>query len=452
MEKPEQRSMHQQSARQTVEPGEKSVSTCKGTSSTNDAEPSPASLTFSSTSLTGALRCSGSKNKVVPAEKANVCTERAKSVADCKNGKPPEKQTAIGDLLGLGTKIEAEHKAIEPDIQEWRLTLDKSQLPLADKAFFIGCQYDDNDSQSKCNLAVTVQARLSAVEGNTITCAYGKNSNSAGPLNVELTEEKNSVTVKCGTAGSFRPENHDQFCLPSSPYLEKCTRKMKEILPKFEASWWDIGDDKTSTLTIPRTAFPAEEQQFLVGCVYVDVSKKQEVAHQVEQEEEEQKGPEEESSTTSCGVLVTCLLPKTLKAKASSVVNNVGTCAYGEDSNKAGPLKVEVSPATKKLILDCGKDGSFRPEGLTTFCNTGADKLEECATKGFQDILPSFANDWWVPNEDKTSSTLTIPTSVFPAADQEFLVGCVLNKSSSEGGQKESPPTSDIKTSAFILL
>ncbi|PFH31457.1 SAG-related sequence [Besnoitia besnoiti] len=88
-----------------------------------------------------------------------------------------------------------------------------------------------------------------------------------------MTQENNTLTVKCGMEGSFQPAGHAEFCSPKSADLNRCTGKFEEILPKFGKSWWEKGPDLISVLTVLPAAFPAEEKQFLVGCVQQELSK-----------------------------------------------------------------------------------------------------------------------------------------------------------------------------------
>ncbi|KEP61407.1 UNVERIFIED_CONTAM: SAG-related sequence protein SRS15A [Hammondia hammondi] len=90
------------------------------------------------------------------------------------------------------------------------LELQGSDLPFCDKSSFVGCDrgadgkaVEPNDSESKVN--VIVQARPSSVDDkNIVTCAYGKDSNPQ-PLKVEMTTEKNTLTLHCGSKASIKP-------------------------------------------------------------------------------------------------------------------------------------------------------------------------------------------------------------------------------------------------------
>ncbi|PFH31455.1 SAG-related sequence [Besnoitia besnoiti] len=284
---------------------------------------------------------------------------------------------------------------------------------------------------------------------STASCSLQEDNNEPSPKKLTMSEISLSATLNCvGDTNQVIPSEKETVC-SSDASLEDCKASSSNKLVKLDdllepgAAKASISPIESSankgqkwTMTLERAKLPLTDKHFLVGCAKSEEDKKLKVGVTGDWK---------------------CKLPITVKAKSSSVDDNVVTCAYGEDSNKAEPLKVEVSPATNKMVLDCGKAGSLHPEGLTTFCEPGSETLEKCVTKGFEEILPTFVKDWWVPNEGKTSSTLTIPSSGFPSADQKFLVGCVLNETSQlpqepGGVQRDKLEPSGNKTSSCKVL
>nr|CCA30046.1 SRS domain-containing protein [Neospora caninum Liverpool]CEL71259.1 TPA: SRS domain-containing protein [Neospora caninum Liverpool] len=242
-------------------------------------------LTLSKGNLTATLRCSGTDYVAIPKLMKQVCSATVEdpSVKNCKTDTQVtgnDKQITLESLLGSSRSIEWTKTEATPNQntgEEWTLELQEADLPLSDKGFFVGC--DKNEARQRlslegkaavdCKVDVNVKARPSSVtDNNVVTCAYGKDSNPE-PLKVEMTTEKNTLTVQCGSEGSLNPESYaTQYCDPEGE-LNDCTQKMfEDILPTFATSWWSKADDGNSaTLTIPPAEFPESEHQFRLGCV-----------------------------------------------------------------------------------------------------------------------------------------------------------------------------------------
>nr|CEL69067.1 TPA: SRS domain-containing protein [Neospora caninum Liverpool] len=246
-------------------------------------------LTLSKDNLTVTLKCSGTDYVAIPQEMTKVCsaTVQEPSVKSCKTdtqGTGNGKQITLESLLGSNRSIEWKNTSQateekQTNGKERTLELQETDLPFSDKAFFVGCDKNNDRKVSllpsaECKVDVNVKARPSSVtDNNVVICAYGKDSNPE-PLKVEMTTEKNTLTIQCGSEGSLNPESYaTQYCDPEGE-VDSCEEKKFEgILPMFSTSWWSKGADSNSaTLTIPQTDFPESEQRFRVGCVYKEAN------------------------------------------------------------------------------------------------------------------------------------------------------------------------------------
>ncbi|KFG43862.1 SAG-related sequence SRS16E, partial [Toxoplasma gondii p89] len=141
-------------------------------------------LTLSKENLVVSLQCSGENNAIVPKDQKNVCSAAPNAkVADCK-GAGTNKQITLKSLLGASGDIQWEKKIVSTDNKGEVMTLKikESELPLFDKAFFVGCEENKASARTsqatECKVNVSVKARASFVgENNVVTCAYGKDSN-----------------------------------------------------------------------------------------------------------------------------------------------------------------------------------------------------------------------------------------------------------------------------------
>ncbi|EPR57182.1 SAG-related sequence SRS19C [Toxoplasma gondii ME49] len=265
------------------------VATCSlsAAAATSDVQSAAAALTLSKDMLSVELQCSGAKNIAVPKDLTNVCkpkdaatTTKHRTAEKCKFGKsaqsPEGDEIALHTLLGAGERVKWIQKTqakTGDDGQTWSLTLTEEDLPLKDTPFFVGCQSEDSVAKSasndSCKVPVHVEARPSAVADNVATCAYGQKSNGQA-LEVEVTAEKNFVTVECGSVGApMTGITTAEYCAPEEANLDTCTaKKYIDVLPMFEESWVKQNDAKSSlTLTIPENGFPAEDQKLRLLCV-----------------------------------------------------------------------------------------------------------------------------------------------------------------------------------------
>ncbi|PFH37759.1 SAG-related sequence [Besnoitia besnoiti] len=234
----------------------------------------PTAVTLSIEKLAATLECKGENAEVVPETSGKVCTTQAEgaTISDCKNNNTQNaEQVSLKGLLGTAEEIEWSSPSQEPNTSKfWQLQLTPSQLPRSDKAFFVGCVKDQNNTTSKCKLTVNVEARKSAVNNNVATCAYGQKSNPQ-PLKVEMTGEANTVTIDCGDDGTLAPGSYmTEYCVDDGKSLRECEKKAyADVFPGFEQSWWKAEEStkQAPTLTIPASGFPSEDQQLLLGCV-----------------------------------------------------------------------------------------------------------------------------------------------------------------------------------------
>ncbi|PFH36839.1 SAG-related sequence [Besnoitia besnoiti] len=148
------------------------------------------------------------------------------------------------------------------------LVVTKANLPFVDKKFVVGCVKGEN---AACTVAVAVNARPTEKTGQTVTCAYGENSNLT-PQTVALNPSNRSFTLVCGEDGEVVPANYQaSFCPVGAEKRDDqsgaCTESYSQILPAYETSWWRNDGGKSSyTLTIPADKFPETEAKLNIRC------------------------------------------------------------------------------------------------------------------------------------------------------------------------------------------
>ncbi|CBZ50539.1 srs domain-containing protein [Neospora caninum Liverpool] len=238
--------------------------------------------------LSVSLDCSGNALTTIPTDLAtNVCApnqEKSEVSSSCtvSGSDLHGKEVTLQQLLRATREIQWMKKtdtrlAKSPTTTaQWSLELEAADLPRSAISFFVGCKNTKatrnggNTEVSVCKVPVNVEARASSVGGNNaVTCAYGKESNPQ-PLQVEMSTEKNTETIDCGTDGSLHPATSTaEYCVADSTNLESCTTKaFVDIFPTFVTSWWTTEAKGISAkLTTPAKDFPEAEQQFRPGCV-----------------------------------------------------------------------------------------------------------------------------------------------------------------------------------------
>ncbi|PFH36172.1 SAG-related sequence [Besnoitia besnoiti] len=238
----------------------------------------PVTVTLSKNKLGASLHCTGGDNLVVPGEQGKVCSAQRDeaTVDECKNSAKSQslKQVALEALLdssSIAVMKKELKEGLENKGEAWTLHLQAEQLPLSDKSFFIGCQKKTGGEATNCKVTIKVEARDSSVHSNSVTCAYGTKSNGASPLQVEMTEEHNTLKLDCGPTGSIQPTSYEStYC--EDPDMKTCGKPYTKILPAFEGRWWTKAKEGSGTveLKIPASSFPTEDRTFYIGCTPKD--------------------------------------------------------------------------------------------------------------------------------------------------------------------------------------
>ncbi|CBZ49958.1 srs domain-containing protein [Neospora caninum Liverpool] len=264
-------------------------------------------LTLSQGTLSATVQCHGESYTFVPAEEAHVCDGQAVDSSGATQAEPCKmgndnmgNPVTLQHLLGTSNTVQWTNVAPSKNQNQGEqrsLTLTETDLPRTDKSFMVGCKQDSN---SPCKVTVNVNARPSSVDDkNVVTCAYGKDSNPK-PVEVEMSEDKNTLTIDCGTNASMYPQDYtSHYCAPESESKEQCIKKnYSDVLGTFDSSWWSTQQNGISaTLTIPKTDFPPEDQSLLVACVPESLS--------TENTKKANSIPHSVTGITACRVLVT---------------------------------------------------------------------------------------------------------------------------------------------------
>ncbi|CBZ51476.1 SRS domain-containing protein [Neospora caninum Liverpool] len=297
------------------------------TGSQDHTDSGATALTLSKGNLSATLVCSGQNNAAVPENLTKVCSPNGKDSADkCKFGTASASEgmeATLQDLLGAGEHVKWKKQEstgrAENSGETWILSLTEGDLPLTDKPFFVGCKAKTRSpgklagATDSCKVPIHVEARPSSETNNVVTCAYGQNSNTHA-LEVELTAEKNAVTIECGSVGSPLPENPTiHYCAPDDGNLDSCTaKKYVDALPMFEESWVKQDEDKSSvTLTIPESGFPVEDQKLRLGCVPQNTSDAKGGAGS--------SADSFDAKTSNCNVMVTVRASNAISSAISSL-------------------------------------------------------------------------------------------------------------------------------------
>lgn len=153
----------------------------------------------------------------------------------------------------------------------YSLSLPPAPLPLVDSSFLTGCKTQDSQH---CVVTVSVEARKSAASGQTVYCAYGKNSNDPTKRpTVTMTTKDNKMTLVCGNKDKtvVQPKNYTTHYCPDEKVGDVCTTagEYKSFITDFQETWWTKDDATDSvTLTIPPEHFPATAKTIHLGCQY----------------------------------------------------------------------------------------------------------------------------------------------------------------------------------------
>ncbi|PFH37041.1 SAG-related sequence [Besnoitia besnoiti] len=316
--------------------GPSAAELCRATTGSHSEERSPSegsdpkrlSVTLSKEHLTTTVECVGAQTQPVPTAVEDACVATATLDLCATSGKK-----TLQAILEAPDKI-AWTKTDTPVSGQGEgriLRLKEADLPFADKHFFVGCE-TSNPQKKTCKIDITVKARASSVDKNVVTCAYGAESNPRA-LEAEMTEENNTLTIKCGKDGNIKPANYqDRYC--EDEKLSPCSRSYKDILPRFDSSWWTKEGEapaaETLTLTIPKEEFPAEEQKIYVGCAPSSEGGEEKALNDKEEEPENVR-----TDPKLCRVLVTVRAGSAATTLRSSVL---GTAAVSSATVVAGLL------------------------------------------------------------------------------------------------------------------
>ncbi|KYK71806.1 SAG-related sequence SRS40B [Toxoplasma gondii TgCatPRC2] len=119
-------------------------------------------------------------------------------------------------------------------------------LPTVSEPTVAKCKAHKQDS-------VITQVGLHALlDGNVVTCAYGQDSNH-DPMKMEMTTEKNTLTISYGTDGSLHSKSYTiHYCDPQQGLQKYEEKDYVGIIPAFVERWWTKVDETgSSTLTMP---------------------------------------------------------------------------------------------------------------------------------------------------------------------------------------------------------
>ncbi|KYK71318.1 SAG-related sequence SRS30C [Toxoplasma gondii TgCatPRC2] len=216
------------------------------------------------------ISCNAAHLKCAPdnLQDNTVCPATITSLYECK-------QTAIktvtsveiNSLLNGSPSLQWQNGDSVPECTSRKLTIPPENFPFVDEKFIVGCIKEGTNDSMK--VAVTLQARASATKEQTVTCAFGVNSNKVHQT-VTLSPEKNSFTLVCGTAGQVLPTKFDEnYCVTAdtTDAADSCTEAYGGILPNYEKTWWTKSSNANEyTFKIPDDRFPPEEQKITVGC------------------------------------------------------------------------------------------------------------------------------------------------------------------------------------------
>ncbi|CBZ52219.1 SRS domain-containing protein [Neospora caninum Liverpool] len=229
----------------------------------------------------------------------NVCPENTEHLHQCKTtGGDSSRCIDVNDLLtDSGNSVTWVEGANTAGHTTKKLTIPTERFPLTDKKFVVGC-VNRAKSADSCKVAVTLAARATAKNDQTVTCAYGASSNKE-PQTITLSPSQNTFTLVCGTDGDILPSTYQKkYCSSSeNNTTSACEEKdYTSIITTYQETWWQKTPEGTNayTLEIPPNDFPAEPANIVVGC-------KKTATTTLKVEED----PSETDSLSVCKVVVT---------------------------------------------------------------------------------------------------------------------------------------------------
>ncbi|CBZ53662.1 SRS domain-containing protein [Neospora caninum Liverpool] len=217
------------------------------------------------------IACKKEQLKCAPDDLATneVCPSTTATLKACKKAKRgPTASFDINTLLSGSPKDVSWRNCDDATCTTKKLTIPPENFPFVDQQFIVGC-VDKSASKDTMKVTVTLQARASATDEQTVKCAYGQNSNPTHQA-VTLSPEKNSFTLVCGDEGEVLPTNYKEaYCVSETgrEASESCSGAYEGIFANYEATWWtQTANTDEYKFTIPEGQFPAEEQKITVGC------------------------------------------------------------------------------------------------------------------------------------------------------------------------------------------
>ncbi|KEP67001.1 UNVERIFIED_CONTAM: SAG-related sequence SRS30C [Hammondia hammondi] len=239
-----------------------------------------------------------------------VCPATITSLYECKQAAVKTATSIdINSLLNGSPSLQWQNGDSVPDCTSKKLTIPPENFPFVDEKFIVGCV--ENGTKDSMKVAVTLQARASVTKEQTVTCAFGVNSNKLHQT-VTLSPEKNSFTLVCGTAGQVLPTKFDEnYCVTAdkTDAADSCTEAYGGILPNYEKTWWMKSSNANEyTFKIPDGRFPPEEQKITVGCQKIQTS-----------DPENQTSKSEEKDSSVCTVDVTIAPSAAASASVSTM-------------------------------------------------------------------------------------------------------------------------------------
>ncbi|KFH17047.1 SAG-related sequence SRS30A [Toxoplasma gondii MAS] len=223
------------------------------------------------------IRCKQTDLKFVP-ESSNgkaVCPSTTTELKDCKaaSTRSVSNSVEINTLLS-GSPKDVSWKDVEGDNQytSKKLVIPQEYFPSVDQKFIVGCVTSDSGTPATAmKVTVTLEAKASATQEQTVNCAYGSNSNKAHQA-ITLTPENNKFTLVCGDKGQILPTKYQEtYCAheDGKDAADTCKDAYSGIFPNYETTWWTKATEPPSneyTFKIPEGQFPTEKQTFMVGC------------------------------------------------------------------------------------------------------------------------------------------------------------------------------------------
>ncbi|CBZ54535.1 SRS domain-containing protein [Neospora caninum Liverpool] len=248
----------------------------------DNTDPSPQKLEATLSEDQNVLKVSCKKNHLVCApEQLNgdkVCPQSANKLHQCSSSNGSSACITLNDILVKPAESVTWSKDTtdtSEDCTTQQLAVPQENFPYTDKKFLVGCIVA-NDNADKCRVTVTVAARASAKNGQTVTCAYGTSSNKV-PQTITLSPSQNAFTLVCGTDGEIMPSTYQQHYCDSSENgaTSDCQeRDYTSVLTTYQDTWWQKTENSSYTLQIPPTDFPEEPANIMVGCKKSKVSKR----------------------------------------------------------------------------------------------------------------------------------------------------------------------------------